>query len=193
MKILALDTETTGLPPKHVPATSPDEWPYIVQFSYVVFETDDDTALEVDCILRVPVDITTTFIHGITKEASDRGVDFGEVFHQFYAAMTSADIVVGHNLDFDMQLVVAECTRRRLSFEFPSVRFCTMRESKERVGLLNASGYFKYPKLSELYEHLFHVAPVNLHNALADAYMCLRCFFVLVLKRDNEVLRLKCE
>ena len=188
MRILAIDTETTGLPPKRVPPTDHAQWPYIVQLSYVMLDTETDETKEGDHILRVPVDIPTTRIHGITKERSDAGENFGRIYGNVAAMMEEADIVVGHNLDFDLNMIRAECERRHLLFHMPSVRYCTMRESKERVGLVSPEGYVKYPKLGELMNHLFQEEPKNWHNALSDAYMALRCFHMLVLKKDHDAL-----
>ena len=39
-----------------------------------------------------------------------------------------------------------------------------------------ARKFKKFPKLSELHEHLFGSVPENLHNALVDTFACLRCF-----------------
>lgn len=39
--------------------------------------------------------------------------------------------------------------------------------------------YKKFPKLSELHEHLFGYIPENLHNSLIDVLVCLRCFLKL--------------
>lgn len=186
MKILAIDTETTGLPPKRVPPTEHESWPHIVQLSYVFLDTETDEILEGDHILRVPVEIPTTHIHGITKERSDAGENFGRIYGGVAEKMNAADIVVGHNLEFDLSVIQAECFRRHLMFHMPSVRYCTMRESKERVGLVTAEGYVKFPKLGELYQYLFKEDPKDWHNALSDAYMALRCFHMLVLKKDNE-------
>jgi hypothetical protein len=36
--------------------------------------------------------------------------------------------------------------------------------------------YTKFPKLSELYEFLFHSVPENLHNSMIDVLACLRCY-----------------
>ena len=188
MRILAIDTETTGLPPKRVPPTDHAAWPYIVQLSYVLLDTETEQTTEGDHILRVPVEIPTTHIHGITKERSDAGENFGRIYGDLAAMMEAADIVVGHNLDFDLNMIRAECERRHLLFQMPSVRYCTMRESKERVGVLAPGGYVKYPKLGELMHHLFNEEPKNWHNALSDAYMALRCFHMLVLKKDNAAL-----
>ena len=189
MRIVAIDTETTGLPPKNVSPQRHDLWPYVVQLSYVVFETEANALTEGDHVLKVPCDIPTTHIHGITKERSDAGEDFAQAYEELAEYMASADIVVGHNLEFDLNMIKAECARRGINYVAPTVRYCTMRESKERVGLLNPSGYIKYPKLGELYEFLFHEPPSNWHDALSDSYMCIRCFHMLVLKTDNVLLK----
>jgi len=184
MKIIAIDTETTGLPPKR---NAPNEgWPYIVQLSYVTLDTETNEITEGDHILRVPIDIPTTHIHGITKERSDEGENFGRIYSNFAEIMNSADIVVGHNLEFDLNMIKAECERRGLPYHSPSVQYCTMKESKDKVGIIAPGGYVKYPKLSELYLNLFKEEPKNWHNALSDAYMALRCFHLLVLKKDRK-------
>lgn len=188
MRVLAIDTETTGLPPKG-PPTKCELWPHIVQLSYVIFDTDTNEIIESDHVLRVPGEIPTTHIHGITKERSNAGEEFSDVYNKFAAMLISVDIVVGHNLEFDLNMIRAECARRQFRFETPTGQYCTMRESKERVGIRTESGYIKYPRLGELYEFLFHEPPSNWHNALADAYMSLRCFHMLVLKRDNVLLK----
>jgi len=184
MRVLAIDTETTGLPPK-----PGDVWPFIVQFSYVYFDSESNELIEKDHILRVPGDIPTSHIHGITKEMSDSGIDFGETYASFCGYAETADIVIGHNIEFDLSMLQAECKRRALPFELPTVRYCTMRETRELVGIMNPSGSFKYPKLSELYEHLFDEPPQNCHNALSDAYMSMRCFLKVVGKQESDIIR----
>ena len=45
--------------------------------------------------------------------------------------------------------------------------------------------YKKFPKLTELYFCLFQSHPENLHNALVDTLVCLRCF--LKIKLNHEI------
>lgn len=45
--------------------------------------------------------------------------------------------------------------------------------------------YKKFPKLTELYFCLFQSHPENLHNALVDTLVCLRCF--LKIKMNHEI------
>ena len=51
--------------------------------------------------------------------------------------------------------------------------------------LLQKKMYKKFPKLSELYFCLFQSNPANLHNALVDTLVCLRCF--LKIKLNYEI------
>ena len=79
MIILIIDTETTGLPPKI--KTKPldlnstndllDAWPYIVQLSCIVYNTEvSKIVCENDCIIQLPPEIEIPLqasnIHGIT-------------------------------------------------------------------------------------------------------------------------------
>ena len=73
MRVLVFDTETTGLPGSRI--INPDTlklWPDIVQFSYVIYDTDlSDIVQSSDDIIRVKDEIIipeeSTKIHGITN------------------------------------------------------------------------------------------------------------------------------
>ena len=68
-------------------------------------------------------------------------------------------------------------------------KFCTMKESIQlcRIVRINKLGYryLKFPKLIELHQSLFKCEPRNLHNALNDILICLRCFCKL--KYDYDI------
>jgi DNA polymerase III epsilon subunit-like protein len=71
--------------------------------------------------------------------------------------------------------------------------FCTMHKTKSvcRLWHINKQSQkrwkgkcgdeneFKWPKLSELHEHLFSVTPKNLHNSFNDVLICFRCYYFL--------------
>ncbi len=80
--------------------------------------------------------------------------------------------------------------------------FCTMRVGKKicniviqpadkidkKTGLLvTPKPFVKYPRLSELHEHLFGSVPDGLHNALVDTMACLRCFIELRFKSRSLI------
>jgi DNA polymerase III epsilon subunit-like protein len=54
-----------------------------------------------------------------------------------------------------------------------------MRETRHLCGLRNANGGFKQPTLQELHHFLFEQDYAPVHDAVADARACARCFFEL--------------
>lgn len=213
MRVLVFDTETTGLPKSKI--ISPDTlqlWPHIVQLSYVIYDTDCMRMVEVfDNIVKVNESVIipqeSTAIHGITNEVSDKkGIPIEEILGEFFYYLQTVDIIVGHNVSFDVDMVRIELLRLIYSSTSSSneekrmykqlLHFitnnknirCTMKES---VGLCSipvldkfGNSYFKYPKLIELYKKLFDTEPNNLHNALYDILVTLRCFIKIKLDKD---------
>ena len=212
MLILVFDSETTGLPKsKIINKDVLHLWPYIVQFSYIIFDTELKTLVKMkDYILRVPDFITiseeVSRIHGITNDISlSKGVNIVDVLNEFFADFSSVDYIVGHNVSFDLNMIRAELNRlivnannneelSEFQMHLTTINaskniYCTMKESidlcaiqaKDKFG----RSYNKFPKLIELYQKLFSITPNNLHNSLNDVIVCLRCF--MKLKYDNDI------
>ena len=194
MKVLVFDTETTGLPTeRNASIMDTNKWPYILQLSYVVYDTEEHLILDcVDDIIKIDsekikISAETTAIHGITNEICDeKGVLLQDALKKFNEILLNVDMIVGHNISFDKQLVMVECNRNniRQKFTINGVRkpeYCTMKRNTELCGIeiITPEGkkYFKYPSLSYLYTHLFKCdPPKNVHNALVDVLVCLRCY-----------------
>jgi DNA polymerase III epsilon subunit-like protein len=213
MKILIFDTETTGLPKTKLLTNEVLHLlPYIVQHSYVIFNTlTKKIEMIQDQIIKIPVDIPigieTTNIHGITKEISLlEGKDLKKILLSFIEDYENCDLIVGHNLWFDINMLKIETTRliqtsdyfeklcleeflKKLDVDSANNKhFCTMKASIHfcNIKAINKKGkeYIKFPKLSELYEKLFNNIPNNLHNSLHDVLICLRCFYQMEYKED---------
>jgi DNA polymerase III epsilon subunit-like protein len=209
MRVLVFDTETTGLPKSKI--LNPDTlnlWPHIVQLSYVVYDVSDNAVTNVrDFIVKIPeeIDISAESIalHGITKEISDKnGETMEEVLLRFIYDFSHADLIVGHNITFDINMLKIEVLRQIqkkshekdlfLIFleELKTSRkyYCTLQSSIDlcNIHALDKKGksYTKFPRLSELHEKLFQRQPKNLHNSLHDVLICLRCYYMLEYKKD---------
>jgi len=85
MKVLVFDTETTGLPKdRYASINDLEMWPYIVQLSYILYDTDSQKMLSCkDHIIKIDpsVDITegSIAIHGITRTICQRkGIRFAK-------------------------------------------------------------------------------------------------------------------
>ena len=203
MKVLILDTETTGLPKtKELNDETLELWPYIVQFSYVIYDVQTNEMIKVrDAIAKLPegiiMDDFNISIHGITNEqSSSEGVDLPKLLDEFIEDFDNVDLIVGHNLSFDLNVLRCElmrkinneynCFEKEFYYEFlhmlkaSNKLYCTMMETIDicKIKAVNKYGkkYIKYPKLSELHETLFQTSPKNLHNSLNDVMVCLRCY-----------------
>ena len=83
-------------------------------------------------------------------------------------------------IERDMQCVCTMLTTTdlcKLEHKTPPSQTTLMLES---VGIPRS---YKWPKLSELHNHLFGYVPDNLHNSLMDILVCLRCYLFL---RENR-------
>ena len=185
MKLLVLDTETTGLPPKELSTKTIAAWPKVVQCSFIVVDTYAETYHEHDYIVKVDDVGDSTRFHGITQERSNKGCAFAEAYAPLKEALMSDDtLVVGHNLSFDLRMIQAECLRNGLPYVEPSSQYCTMKHGTDVCNIMTPKGYAKYPKLEELFTHYFKTSASNLHNSLFDSYATLCCFYKMFLFRD---------
>lgn len=187
MKVLVFDTETTGL----IPKKETQEWPHIVQLSYVFFDTENpgDMIIENDIVnvgnIEIPID--SIKVHGITNDISyERGKPIKDVILKFSENIGQSDILVAHNLQFDKRIIIKEYERLGYPNYFNlynKVYYDTMLSGKELcqiyIGGHYKRPYLKFPKLTELYFKLFgedKLAISNAHNAIIDVIMTMRCY-----------------
>ena len=182
MKIAVFDTETTGLPKtKVINDLSLALWPYIVQFSYIIYDTELKKIVKtVDLVIRIPENINisdeVSDIHGITNFISQTSQykmeDALRHFSNDYLNY-GIDLIVGHNLSFDINMLKVELMReisnqnnlydKRMFSQLleclndmkpdsPEL-FCTMQKTIELCNLKAKSKYGKeYVKFPKLNE-----------------------------------------
>jgi DNA polymerase-3 subunit epsilon len=203
MKVLVFDTETTGLPAdQNASLTESAKWPYIIQLSFIVFETETKEILEYsDSIIQLDTSVhispESIAIHKITSERSQiEGIPIKLALTNLGEHMNDSDIVVGHNIIFDKRMLTVELNRNQMKnclykngFSIPE--YCTMKRTIElcKLAAINKKTgelykNYKYPTLSELHNHLFCRKPRGTHNAIADVMICLRCYIMLNYKYD---------
>lgn len=201
MSILFVDTETSGFPSPRVLTT-------IVQFSYVVYDDINQQIISVnDHIISQPKGFNipefAVSIHGISNDkCATEGVVLFPVLDRFIEDAILCNIVVGHNIRFDINVIINafEHLQRRgeeLNIEgiviycknqinivrtiiIPKAK-CTMLLGTNlcaipRVTSKGIGNGYKYPKLSELHQKIFGTVPPNLHNSLEDVYACMACY-----------------
>ncbi len=220
MRILIFDTETTGLPPKsgitdqqlltfsqlHCWNEVIHKWPYILQLSYIVFDTESNTIEKtvnqyININPNVYISRQSFAVHNISYESiqnSENKTNIIPLLSEFMIDVYSVEQCVGHNVNFDRKMIIAELIRNQMPYEdiltiMNNNRFyCTMEKTKEKCNLkievtyTNRSGKLvtmnkiKMPKLSESHKHFFGYSPDEsmLHDALNDVIICLKVFLI---------------
>ena len=116
MKILFFDTETTGLPLDFdEPYTNVKNWPRLVQLSWILEDTETKEVTEHDFIIKPEgfiIPFAATKIHHISHGRAERnGKPIQSVLSKFELDILKADLLVGHNIEFDLNIVGAEFYR----------------------------------------------------------------------------------
>ena len=134
--------------------------------------------------LSETVKISRHVPHMITKRlCKKRGDPFVFVLTKFITACENADVIIAHNIDFDIGIVKQALTERNddLLNRFNKVLdkkriFCSMKETKNIVKSQTQNGRLKYPSLSDLYKFCFNNEPeLECHDALNDCKILEKC------------------
>lgn len=126
-------------------------------------------------------------LNKIKKDTPELVVHIRDAMYELMSDLLQCQYIVGHNVDFDKKMILAELYRIGHISAFATIlannRFvCTMRKSINicKITVISKKGnpYYKFPKLSETYETMFEYKPTGeaLHNAIIDVVICLRIF-----------------
>lgn len=201
MKILVFDTETTNVLPKNVPIMRQflKMFPYIVQLSFVTYDTELDKTDFYDYVIKIPDNIEVTpesiELHGITREVMNKkGVDIQVALNEFKKCYLRCDTLVAHNLKFDNSMITVESIRNNMGriiniIDPKKTHYCTMNNSINLCNIIikkNDKTYKKFPKQLELHQKLFteKIREEKLHDSSVDILLCLRCYFMMVHEKD---------
>ena len=195
--LIAVDTETTGIPARGEVITSPS-YPRLVELAGLLVEVESEREVAMFSFIISPagyeVPAESASIHGITHErASAQGVPVAVALSAYLNLRARADELVGHNVTFDLGIIASELHRsaRRPSHPGPSTITCTADlgtpvarlPPTERMIAAGYGGNFKKPNLGELYLHLFGEPFIDAHSALADCRAAVRCLFEMRRRR----------
>jgi len=178
IKIIVLDTETAGS--GEVIQVAYNIYLYYPEIKYFYCDSNYDWIID-EKINKV--DFYGKFTLNYIKI---QGKDPTYVFNILAIHLESCDYIIGHNISFDIDKIVKYFTKLKINYKLPK-SICTMKSSKERVGLKNIKGWIKYPKLSELYAFYYGEQPdqTKTHTADYDIHLTFLCFKALHL--DNLV------
>lgn len=180
--IMVLDTETTGLPKTkgfgryYLPSDLDKyESSRLVELGYIIYDKRGNYIKKYQQIVKPDkFKIKNSKFHGISnKKANSKGISCKNVLNNLYEDIKSVNLIVAHNIKFDLNIILSECYRYQMNEligKLESINTCcTAEESYLRYG--------RYMKLTHLYETLFDKEIDQKHRALSDARYCAKCYF----------------
>lgn len=184
MKIVAFDTETTGLIDNRTMKN--DKLPEIIELYACRF--DDKTGKvdkELDLLIRPTIakelSEETLRVTGITYDMFAGKKQFKEYATAIKLFLLSGDAITGHNLSYDTELIEIEFDRVGMNhvdglWIWPRL-ICTVEQTVHMRGIRLS--------LTALHEYLFGEPFSGAHRAKTDVQAQVRCF--LELKRRGEL------
>ncbi len=188
---LIFDTETTGIPRnKTAPLSDLENWPRLIQIAWQLHDANGKLLTQHNYIIKpegFDIPYKAEQVHGVsTKRALDEGHDLKHVLNLFLEDLNKTSRLVGHNIEFDINIIGAELLRQQIDAELflkldnvdtgiSGTEFCQMTGG---VG-----GRLKMPRLVELHEKLFGKDFGDAHDAAYDVAATARCFFGLMEKK----------
>jgi DNA polymerase III epsilon subunit-like protein len=172
MIVCVFDTETTGLIDNHVKRL--DRQPEVIEFACVWADWDSLDTIEAryETLVRPQYSRLADKPekekpHHLTDEDLAGCATFDQVADKIYALLTGTQVICGHNLSFDMEMMDIEYERLRRRITWPAARMCTVEQTMHMTG--------NRTKLEDLHQTLLGYKHENAHRAMDDVMATLRC------------------
>lgn len=166
MRLIGLDTETTGL--------EQEKGHRIIEIAMLTYDLDTKKCVDT-WIQRIdpqrPIDPDAQAVHGIAYTDLVGCPTWDDLAPEIARRMGSADLLIAHNMGFDGPFIAAELVR--VGIKVPDVHaLCTMENARW------ATPDGKFPRLGELCFALgVDYDTSKAHSAQYDVEVMMNCFF----------------
>lgn len=169
--IMFFDTETT---------TNISYQARLVELGYYIIDLKTNKAIKkYNQIIKpenfmIPDDAIN--VHKITNEkAHNEGIDVNISLKDFKEDLKNVDIIMAHNLMYDVQVIFNECTinnhHNLKNLLLNKDKYCSLKLAKKKIAKENIKSY----KLTDVYEKIFNKPTPEKHRAKYDAKVCGNC------------------
>ena len=177
MNTLLFDFETTGV-------GLPINKQRAIQLSWIIIDVNNEIIETFDYYINNQTELNTEFHKNLSIDYINKNGIFIEiVLDRFAQSLRNSSKIVAHNIDFDLDVLFNEIYINNYS-TFPytredlnKIKYCTMKNSIDICKIMGKYGRYKWPKLSELYQHFFNKNPeIELHNSINDVLVMYECY-----------------
>ncbi len=178
---IVFDTETTGL--TNNSSMKAEDQPKIIEFGAHRFSLETGEVLETLNFLAHPghdLDPNIIRITGITNEDLKDAPPFAANFGKLQDFFLGVKVVIGHNVWFDLDLLMWELRRMNTERKFPW--------PPRQVDTIELSYHIKGYRLNlaALYAELFDGETFSAHRAMPDVNACFRSYLELERRAGKE-------
>jgi DNA polymerase III epsilon subunit-like protein len=187
MRILVIDTETSGLPNYAAPADDPSQ-PRLAQFGgFVLQQVQSSPHLfnevdHIDYLVRPDgweMTDGATAVNGLTTERLlEHGLPVRALLDWYSEKIALGCTVVSYNAQHDCKVMRGELRRAGMDDLFEATRNICLMRACGKLGIEKANGKRGWPSLSDVCRH-FEIAQTEQHTALGDANAHVEIFLKL--------------
>ncbi len=174
IKYIIFDTETTGLPTNIINYKMPlfssikdYNSARLVQLSWAIYQGGKLIEIKDFIIKPDNFNITNSDIHGITDKIAQKGAKLVDVISEFIKDCQTARYKIGHNIQFDNNIISSELYRYKLFSELDKFNQLTSICTMQSAIPLKINRHYG-PKLVNLYKYFFKKEFEFQHNAKYD-------------------------
>ncbi len=183
VRFVVLDTETTGLNPTR---------DLIVSIGAVAVQGGEIMLPDqFEVLLKIAYNSSSVLLHGVTREASQKGLEEAEALRMFLEYLQDS-VIVGHHIGFDIEILKHRCQRR---FD---IDLCNQSVDTgwlaHRLDKLNALPAAEAESVTPDFSldtlcHRLGISPHDRHTAAGDAFISAQLFIKLMRFAANTGLR----
>jgi DNA polymerase III epsilon subunit-like protein len=159
----------------------------MIQLAWIVTDENGNILKKQSHIIRPEGFNIINEVAQLTRITTDRalqeGIALRAALSEFMDDLSEANLIVGHNIAFDLNIVGCELYREGMTYNtlLAKRNVCTMQRSTDFCAIPSNSPYggYKWPKLEELHRKLFGCTFDGAHDALADIEATKKCYFAL--------------
>lgn len=167
-----LDLETSGFPRKGEPADfTKYNFARIVEIGYIIVDENNTIIKKYNKFIK-PIDFKYNKLpcNDITPKMLEDGIVILEALYEFSQDIKLCNTLISHNINFDKNILLAECYRCDEQFGIRNhilnnmKYICTLQMARNKN--------YKSVNLISLHEQLYQNKIIPLHRALYDAELC---------------------
>jgi len=158
---------------------------YIVQIAYDICDLDYKVVRQENFYLNDGSDTTDYYRKISRKTIIEKGIHHTIALNQLSIDMAKCKYIVGHNIiNFDIKKIIIDFKKYDIKYTIP-IPLDTMKSTRTYVNAKDKNGRTKFPKLEELYFHLYQqqMDSDDSHTADYDVYATRMC--CIKLKENN--------